>query len=301
MVDQNTIEQLLEDGAGLAREGRLLHATQLFRRVTLLDPACEEAWIRLSQIYVALGHAGSAERALLAALGQASHPSQVLSFLGGLQVKLGHYGRALYFFKRALLDEQSLSTVGRAQLHFSIGLVYLRRGSVRLAEHHLRRVRRLDPEFPRIHETLGEVLLRRNSVAEAVHVLKRATTEEPYSWFAHYLLGMGLAKLRQWEPAYDEFVAAVEVDPDEPLSWQMCGEMLMNLERLDEAERYLNKALQLDPQFSEAVADFGLLCSKRGEAQRALEYYDRALSLEPTNQKALRGKRELMYRSPSHA
>jgi tetratricopeptide (TPR) repeat protein len=298
MANALPIEYLLDDAAALIQEGKLLHAAQLYRRVTLAEPSVEQAWIRLAQIYVSGGQPVAAERILLEGLRHVERSGNLFALLGGLHLRCGRHGQALVYFKRALSVESELTDDARAQLHFSVALVYLRRGHVQLAEYHLRRTRRLDPHFPRVHETLGEVLLRRAALSEAIPVLRTALQVDPYSWYGHYLLGNALARRRLWKSAYDEFALAVDMGPDEPLSWLMCGEMLLHLDRLDEAERYLNKALQLDPEMSEAAADIGLVCTRRGDRERALEYFDRALSLEPDNRKALRGKLELTAVSP---
>jgi Flp pilus assembly protein TadD len=293
MPDQNHIANLFDEGQRWLDDGKPLHALQSFRQITELDPGNALAWIQLSTIYSELKNVRAAEAALLKALGGAAHPKEMLILLGDLHFRSNRLGRALFFYRKALLSEQSLSRSARCKLHYNIGRALLMQRQVRPAESHFRRVRSLDPHYPRIDEVLGELLLRRKAVTEALAVLRNAVGANPYSPVAHFLLGKAYAQAEDWLRAYDEFVSAVDMDPGEPNAWRMCGEALLSLHRLDEAEKYLRKALDLDPQSSDAVADFGFLYLCRNDRDRARSYFEKALANEPGNKRALLGQSQL--------
>lgn len=297
MADEATLAQMLEQARSYVDERKYLHASQVYTRLTSLDPSMEAAWVELSHVYSEMNQYDAAERVLQRAAESTKDPNKILFLLGSLYQKTGAFDRALASYKRLLVHERSLSRRLRSHLHFNIALCYVSRSNLRLAESHFRKVKRIDPHFPKIHESLGELLLRRGSVTESITVLKHAIAQDPYSWIGHYLLGLAFARLREWREAYEEFVSAVEMDPNEANGWHMCGEALLSLERYDEAEQYLRKALDLNPRLTDAIANVGYLYMQRGDTDAAFECFERALALEPRNRKALQGREELLRKS----
>ncbi|MEP0821913.1 MAG: tetratricopeptide repeat protein [Ignavibacterium sp.] len=296
MVDEITLSQMLEQARSFVDERKYLHAAQIYNRLTTLAPSMEAAWVELSHVYSELNQYDAAERVLQQASASTRDPNKILYLLGNLHQKTAAFDRALVSYKKLLFREKDLSRRLRSHLHFNIAICYFSKGNLRLAETHFRKVKRIDPHFPKIHESLGELLLRRGAVTESITVLRRAVALDPYSWIGHYLLGLAFAQVREWNQAYEEFVSAIEMDPNEPNGWHMCGEALLSLERYDEAEQYLRKALDLNPHLTDAIANVGLLYMHRGDMDTAFECFERALALEPSNRKALEGKEQLVRR-----
>ncbi len=301
MIDEPTLSQWLEEARAFVEERKLLHALQLYYKITAAAPSLDIGWVEMAYVQFEMKQYAAAENTLLKAVTTSSEPQEIFFLVGNLYLKLGDHGKALSYYKKLLGHQQWLAKDLRAHLNFNTALAYYSRNNVKLAEVHFRATRRIDPSFPKINESLGELLLQRGAYTEAIQCLKQAITLESYSWIAHYLLGTAYAKIFDWRKAHDEFVAAIDMDPNEPRAWQMCGEVLLSLQRLDEAERYLRKALELNPLLTDAVADFGFLFLKRGELQRAREYFERALELEPQNSKALQGAREVKIAQPPHS
>ncbi len=295
MIDDLALARLFDTAQALLEEGKLLHALQLYRRITAEAPTNEYGWIQLSRVLLELRKLGHAEQALLAAMRISTRPAEILLLVGDFHFRAGQLSKAQGYYRKALLHEQALSKASRARLHFHAGLVRLERHQRRLAEYHFRRVRTIDQTFPRINETLAEILLHRGATSEAAHILRTAIAANPYSAPAHYLLGKAYAASGRWDLAYGEFVSAVDMDPKEAASWHMCGEALLTLKNFDEAERYLAKAIELNPRCTGALADFGELWLRRGDSRQALTYFERALELEPGNRKALHGKRTISF------
>jgi tetratricopeptide (TPR) repeat protein len=301
MVDEPTLSQWLEEARAFVEERKLLHALQLYYKITAAAPSLDIGWVEMAYVQFEMKQYAAAENTLLKAVATSSEPQEIFFLVGNLYLKLGDHGKALSYYKKLLGHQQWLAKDLRAHLNFNTALAYYSRNNVKLAEVHFRATRRIDPSFPKINESLGELLLQRGAYTEAIQCLKQAITLESYSWIAHYLLGTAYAKIFDWRKAHDEFVAAIDMDPNEPRAWQMCGEVLLSLQRLDEAERYLRTALELNPLLTDAVADFGFLFLKRGDLQRAREYFERALELEPQNSKALQGAREVKIAQPPHS
>jgi tetratricopeptide (TPR) repeat protein len=293
MIDEPTLSQWLDQARSLVDERKLLHALQLYYRITAAAPSLDIAWVELAYVQFELKQYAAAEKTLLQAVSTTDEPQEILFLVGNLYLKLEQYPKAMTYYKKLLGQQQILNKDLRAHLNFNAALAYYYRDNVRLAEIHFRAARRIDPGFPKINESLGELLLRRGALSEAIGCLKQAVANEQYSWIAHYMLGTAYARMYDWRRAHDEFALAIDMDPNEPRAWHMCGEALLALHRLDEAERYLRKALELNPQLTDAVVDFGFLFLRRGDYQRAREFFEQALQLEPHHSRALQGTIEL--------
>lgn len=293
MIDDSQLARLFDDAQALFDEGKLLHALQLYRRITEAAPENEIGWIQLSRVLMDLRKLGPAEEALRSAVRVSKRPAEILLLVGDFHFRSGEASKAQAFYRKASLQEQSLTRSSRARLHFHWGLICRDRGQSRVAEYHFRRARAIDQGLHRASEALAELLLERGASSEAAHILRQALSADPSNALAQHLLGRALAAGGRWEQAYRAFTAAIEKDPLQAASWHMCGEALLSLENLAEAERYLERAIELNPRCTEAFADFGELFLRRGDSSRALSYFERALQLEPGNRKALWGKRKL--------
>lgn len=293
MIDEFQLARLFDDAQALLDEDKHLHALQLYRRITEAAPDNDIGWIQLSRVLMDLRKLGPAGDALRRAVRVSKRPAEILLLVGDFHFRSGELSKALAFYRKASLQEQSLTRSSRARLHFHWGLICRERDQSRVAEYHFRRARAIDQALHRASEALAELLLHRGAAAEAAHILRRALAANPSNAPAHHLLGRALAAGGRWEQAYRAFTAAIDKDPLQAESWHMCGEALLSLENLEEAERYLSKAIELNPRCTEAFADFGELFLRRGDSGRALSYFERALQLEPGNRKALWGKRKL--------
>lgn len=293
MIDDLALARLFDSAQTYLEEGKVLHALQVYRRITTAAPNNEYGWIQLSRVLMELRKLGPAEQALLSAVRVSKRPAEILLLVGDFHFRAGQLSKAQAFYRKALLHEQALTRASRARLHFHAGLIRRERHQNRLAEYHFRRARAIDQAFPRVNETLAEILLQRGASPEATHILRQALSANPYSAPAHYLLGKAHAASGRWDQAYREFVTAIDMDPNQASSWQMCGEALLSLQNLEEAERYLAKAIELNPACTEAFADFGELYLRKGDSGRALSYFEQALELEPGHRKALWGKRKI--------
>ena len=291
MLDEPTLYAMLEQARSFVDEGKNLHAIQVYKKVIDSAPHLIDAWIELFKIYCHLQRFDTAETLLLDSLQYVDDGKEVNFLLGVLHLQNHENQEALTYFRRLDVHGSVLDTDFQARVNFNLGLVYVQMHRWGLAEHHLRKTRQLNPEFPKIDEALAEILLRRGHTREVIEILQASLLKDPYCWLGHYLLGIAYIRMRQWKNAYEEFVVAVEMDPNEPRGWQKCGECLIALRELDQAEEYLRKALELNPKFTEAVVNYGFLYLERGDRKRAAELFDGVLAVDPTHVGAKEGRR----------
>jgi tetratricopeptide (TPR) repeat protein len=273
----------LEQARVLVEEGKLLHATQIYRRLISEEPALPKAYLELASVYEELENYAAAEKLLLEAWERCGHLPEIVYMLGNLHLRCGRYERAISHYNT--LERNRLPHV-----HYNLGIAYFCLGNLSNAEKHLRLTLKYDPHFPKINETIGDLLIRRKAYSEAIRHLRRGIQIDPYSSMSHYLLGLAHSALYDWKNAYEEFVTAIEMDPKEARAWEKCGEVLLNLQQLDKAESYLKKALELDPNSPDTIVDFGYLSLRRGLPDQAMSYFTQALKLQPNHGRAVEGK-----------
>ncbi len=295
-MDEPTLFGLLEQARSYVDDGKSLHAIQIYKQLISAAPGLTEPWVELFKIYCHLQRLDSAEKLLLESLEYVPEKKEIIFLLGVLHLQTHDNHGALTYFRRLHENEAVLDTEFQSRVHFNLGLVYVQMHRWGLAEHHLRKVRELNPEFPKIDEALSEILLRRGHTREVIEILQAGLSKDPYSWMGHYLLGIAFSRTRQWRSAYEEFVVATDMDPNEPRSWQKCGECLIALRELDQAEHYLRKALELNPKFTDAVVNFGFLYLERGDRTQAGELFDKVLAIDPSNPGAREGKRIVLQK-----
>ncbi len=291
MLDEPTLFGLLEQARTYADEGKTLHAIQVYKKLIETEPALLDAWIELFRVYCRMQRFDTAEQLLLDSLEHVSDDREVIFMLGVLHLQNDNHHGALTYFRRLLDRGPALDAEFQARVNFNLGLVYVQMHRWGLAEHHLRRTKQLNPEFPKIDEALAEILLRSGHTREVIQLLQDSLAKDPYSWLGHYLLGSAYIRMRQWRNAYEEFVVAVDMDPKEPRAWEKCGECLIALRDLDQAEEYLRKALELNPRFTDAVVKYGFLYLERGERNKAVELFEGVLAVEPSHLGAKEGRR----------
>jgi tetratricopeptide (TPR) repeat protein len=297
IMDEPTLYGLLEQARSYVEEGKSLHAIQVYRQLITASPGLAEPWVELFKVYCQLQSFDSAGKLLLESLEFVAEKKEIIFLLGVLHLQTHDNHRALTYFRQLQDSETVLDSEFQSRVHFNLGLVYVQMHRWGLAEHHLRKARQLNPEFPKIDEALSEILLRRGHTREVIEILQAALSKDPYSWLGHYLLGIAFSRARQWKSAYEEFVVATDMDPNEPRSWQKCGECLIALRELDQAEHYLRKALELNPKFTDAVVNYGFLYLERGDRIQAGEIFDKVLAVDPSNAGAREGKRIVLHNS----
>ena len=282
-MNEFQLSRCLDQARSFVEEGKLLHATQVYRRLISEEPGLPRAYLELVSIYEDLERYDAAEKILLQAWERCGGTPEIIYRLGNLHLRCGRYERAVSYYHT--LEDTKLPHV-----HFNLGIAYFYLGNSSRAEKHLHLTLKYDPHFPKINETIADLLIRRKSYGEAVKYLRRGIEIDSYSSTSHYLLGIAYSGLYDWKSAYDEFVTAIDMDPNEARAWEKCGEVLLNLQRLDEAESYLKKALELDPNIADTFVDFGFLSLQRGQPDEAMSYFSRALKLQPNHARAIDGR-----------
>lgn len=293
-MNEIQIARLLDQARSFVQEEKVLHAIQIYRRLTLAEPGFVLAYRELASLYAEMGR----QDAALALLGRAERHlpgnSEVVFLLGMRHLQMEQYDRALSYFKR-------LAGRRLPQVHFQMGIAYFYKGNLTAAEDQFRTTLQFDPLFPRINESLGELLIERNSYTDAVHYLQKGVETDPYSAANHFLLGVAYGRLHDWKKAYQEFIVTLDMDPLECQHWLQCGESLIHLKRCDEAEPYLRKALDILPTSVDAMLALCKVLTVKGDAAGAQALRSTAFSLDPVTARAGETRWKLRHQAKQHS
>jgi len=146
----------------------------LWRTAARISPENPRAWYNMGQEYYQRGDRDAALRPMISAVGFSG--SSVPMFDAGLADCLNHIGRtddAIKLYQRALGKKSDYKT----EVLNNLGVVYLNRGQVELAEEMFRSAENLNDAEATYN--LGWVLLKRGQVERAIEYFHKALIRQP--------------------------------------------------------------------------------------------------------------------------
>ncbi|MHC4924829.1 MAG: tetratricopeptide repeat protein, partial [Planctomycetota bacterium] len=195
-----------------------------------------------------------------------------------------------------LLREAAAAPGARAEAHFNLALLGLRKGDTDLARTSLEKALNLRPEDPDILNNLGVCHLMRREYRKAEGYFDRATMAKPE--FAQGYANLGLALNHLATESGDEpkllvkaeaaFRKEIELRPDAPFAHYNLGSVLVTLGKVKEAETHFRRAIDLAPGHAEAYNNLGYCLSLSSKSKDAdpveeLRCYKTAVELDPEN------------------
>lgn len=205
-------------------------------------------------------------------------PTSLDAFLqaGKLVLKLGHYGDAIKFLRRAVYLSDFDAD---AALHIAIALE--RQGNMEEALSHAYIATQRAPENVEGFRVLGRLLSRTNRRAGAVRAWKHATALSPGDTGAMGALGIALAEVGETEEAARVLSEVVRLEPTSAKAQTNLGMVLSQLGALDSALQCLQRALQLNPHSAEMNLNLGVLLLRSGRVDDAVGALYQATELAP--------------------
>jgi len=182
-----------------------------------------------------------------------------------------------------------------ARINAQLGLEYMKKGDLRLAEEKLKRAVDEDSKLALAYTGLGIVYSRRGRDDDAEDAFKKALSLAPDSPDTLNNYGSFLCQKGKTEEAERRFVkAASNFDNTKPeLAWTNAA-ACVRAKSTDKAEDYLRAALKANPEFPDALSLFATIAYDKGEYLRArafLQRYEAAAQPSP-NTLWLRAKTE---------
>lgn len=287
MMMNSGLKKLLEKARRYFESGKFLHSTQIYHRIINEFPNLIDAYIELAFIYTKLGKEGYAEKLLRRAYEIEPKNEEILFMLGNICLRSKRFDEAIKYYT-------PLTVLGYPVVHYNLGLAYYYKGELFEAEAELKKVLKLDPEFPKVSEILVEILIRRKSYEEALEYLKRAMKRESYNHMLYYFLAISHWNLKNLKEAKNAIESAIDLEPEKAILWETYGEILLDLGEIDKAEKCFSRAVSLDSNLVNSFINLGLIYKYRGKNEEAGRFFSEALRIDPTAKVKIKEKLSLL-------
>lgn len=205
------------------------------------------------------------------------------NYLQGLFLdNLGDFKQAKKAYRKAVkLDADSWN------IHYRLGIDYLRTQDYRNAEEELKKALELKPYAEGARFILARVYTYNSKYDEAISEYQ-GLLEKPLielnEFDVRYALAQLYARGKDWQKAEIECHKILEKNPNEPNAHFYLGYIYGESSKVDKAVKEFNRAIELNPNHSPALNSLSYLYAQRGEnLDYALSLVKKALELEPSN------------------
>ena len=237
-----TIDQMLQQGVTVHKEGKLNEAENLYQKILETQPM---------------------------------HPYANHN-LGILLLSKNKPEAALPLFKIAVEVNPNIELFWLSYINALINGNQLEE-----AEASTRKAIELKPEFSEAHYNLGNILKNFGRLEEAEASYKKAIELKPSFIGAYNNLGNMLKDLNRLEEAETSYKKAIKVNPDYAEAHNNMGAVLAKLDRLEEAEASYKKAIELKPSFVEAYLNLGSILDRLNRTEENEEVYIKIIGMKP--------------------
>ena len=163
-----------------------------------------------------------------------------------------------------------------ARINTQLGLDYMRRGDLKMAEEKLKRAIAQDSKLSIAHAGLGMVYSHRDRDDDADTEFREALSLDPRNPDTLNNYGSFLCSKGKADKAEELFVKAAQNRdyPRPELAWTNAG-VCMRERAPDKAEQYLREALKVNPEFPDALSQFAQLSYDKSDYLRARGFLQR--------------------------
>jgi tetratricopeptide (TPR) repeat protein len=260
-------------GRALLFEKRLSDAEAALRDSVRIDPGGAYAHNALGKCYTDMGRSDEATREFRAAFDNAPrwaypHFNLAITYVQARRyreaeqeyksaITLGPNYAYLYINRGALYLEQlhrqddaekdfrKAAELGDPQGYTWLGLLYGKRGDLRLAETNFRKAMELAPNNVLARVDLAQLLYDQNRKDEAEQVLHAAAQLDLHDPNPHFRLADLLAERGKLDDAEVEYIVVVGLLPDDPLGREHLADLFVKQKRFDEAAAEYTQAMKL--------------------------------------------------------
>ena len=220
-----------------AQQKQWADAINAYRTAYEKDPALVEALYNLAQAYLRSGETAAAReqmalfeerKAILTPLHELrgalqrtqgiTERAQVLTNIGRLYLKDGHYEKAVWEYQKALgMDPQLVAAYN------GIGIAYTMLEKYSQAVTAQQKALELQPNFAKAHAGLGLAYLRQNKTELALEHYRQTVALEPQFLEAHLKIGIILLNQERYAEATDTYLTVVALKPDDAEAYHNLG------------------------------------------------------------------------------
>ena len=164
-----------------------------------------------------------------------------------------------------------------AKINVRLGIEYLNRGDLELANMKLERALRQDPELAEAHWSYALLQRRLGKSKLADQHFREALSLDPQDSRAHNNYAVFLCEQGRFEEAQEQFMKAAgnPLYPEPESAYTRAGKCVLRIPDTKSAETYFRKALRLNPKYRSALFQMSKLMFKAGHYLKARGYVQR--------------------------
>ena len=172
---------------------------------------------------------------------------------------------------------------GIAEIHYTLGVIYLANQRLVEAEGAFRDATAVRPAYPEAWQNLGKVLLQREKFAEAEECFVLVTRLDPQADEAFRYLGQVCLELGKYDQALQAYKSELSLAPDRLECRIDIGLTYLRQGAFAKAAQEFQAILTIDQSMSEVHFNLALTYHKQQKFQLAEKYYQQALAVNPEN------------------
>ena len=269
------VNELVEQGEALVREGRLRKALTCFRKAVDLAPEDPLLHNSIGMAEMARRKPGRALHAYRQASDLAPDIARYHVRCGDALQRLERYTEAVEAYGRALELEPRNAPAWNNR-GFANFMLNRWNEALRCYDEAMR----ADPTYAVAWYNYGYTLQLSGQLAEAKDYYQRAVELDPRDKIAWNNLANVQYNQGEYELSIEFYQKSLVIDPEYVIAINNIGNALDHLDRYEEAITYHEQALELDPTFHYAWMAKGRALAQLGHPEEGLEFLETALELE---------------------
>ena len=269
------VNELVEQGEALVREGKLRKALTCFHKAVDLAPEDPSLHNSIGMAEMARRKPGRALHAYRQASDLAPDIARYHVRRGDALQRLERYTEAVEAYSRALELEPRNAPAWNNR-GFANFMLNRWNEALRCYDEAMR----ADPTYAVAWYNYGYTLQLSGRLADAKDYYQRAVELDPRDKIAWNNLANVQYNQGEYELSIEFYQKSLEIDPEYVIAVNNIGNALDHLDRYEEAITYHEQALELDPTFHYAWMAKGRALAQLGRPEEGLEFLETALGLE---------------------
>ncbi|MDB4839150.1 tetratricopeptide repeat protein [Amylibacter sp.] len=261
--------------------GKVLEASQTFKRLTELHPSHADGFNNLGVTLQVQGNLDEAIEAYNKALSLKPDSAHAYYNMGNVLKEQGKLDKAIEAYNMTLLLNSN-----NPEAHNNMGIALKDLGKLDQAIEAHNKALSIKPDYAETYNNMGNALQCQGKPEEATDAYNNALSLKPDYAEAHNNKGTALKDLGKLDQAIEAHNKALSIKPDYLEAHFGIGNALTDLGKLDEAIEAYNITLDLNPNYADAFNNKGIALQDQGKTDKAIENYSRALTIEPDHNDA---------------
>ena len=243
-------------------------------------------------VFLERGYLDEALASCRLVLEQEPENAEVHYLLGMVYLKKQMAKEARESFERAVRTPPSQSSTWPDAWN-NLGMLAAQEGRREEAISALQRAIRLNPSYTVALENLGSVYRQQHRWAEAQSILERALETDPDNAAVNYELALTFAQQDDTPHAEQYFDAALRLRPEYPEALNNLGVLYLNTNRTDLGVKAFETCIRVAPDFDQAYINLAKVYAQQGQVDRATDTLHQLLQQHPDHALARRMLKEL--------